>query len=163
MDGFRFSVDFDTEEHELSEEERGRVKEAVYTALRGAGFEEDSYVSYTFVSKDEMQELNLQHKGKDAPTDVLSFPQYDEEGFIAPDGEDVFLGDIVICPDKIAEQAQEFGHSFMRELTYISVHSALHLLGYDHIEAEDKLEMRKMEKKIMKELGELHDDLQRTS
>ncbi len=159
MNDFNFSIDFDDEKNQLSDKQKERVTEAVYTALKTAGFSEDSFVSYTLVSKETMQELNKNHKNKDYVTDVLSFPQYDEEGFMAIDGEDVFVGDIVICNDKLKEQAEEYGHSYMRELSYISVHSALHLLGYDHIEEDDKIEMRSMEKKVMAKLAEVYDDL----
>ncbi len=159
MNDFNFSIDFDDEKNQLSDKQKERVTEAVYTALQTAGFSEDSFVSYTLVSKETMQELNKNHKNKDYVTDVLSFPQYDEEGFMAIDGEDVFVGDIVICNDKLKEQAEEYGHSYMRELSYISVHSALHLLGYDHIEEDDKIEMRSMEKKVMAKLAEVYDDL----
>lgn len=159
MNKFKFYIDFDIDGFDAYPVDKDRVTEAVYTALESAEFEENSYLSYSFVSKEDMQELNREHKGKDSVTDVLSFPQYDEEGFVAVDEEDVFLGDIVICPERIAEQAEEYGHSFLRELTYISVHSALHLLGYDHIDPEDKLEMRAMEKKVMGRLSEVHDDL----
>ncbi len=159
MEKFNFYIDFDDEDFLLSDIEKERVTVAVQTALSMAGFVDDSFISYTLVSKEDMQELNKNHKNKDYVTDVLSFPQYDEEGFIAIDDEAVFIGDIVVCPDKLKEQASEFGHSYMRELTYISVHSALHLLGYDHIEEDDKKEMRSMEKQVMSKLKEVHDDL----
>ncbi len=159
MSDFNFSIDFDDENNELSDVQKDRVIEAVYTALKTAGFRDDSFVSYTLVSKETMQDLNKNHKNKDYVTDVLSFPQYDDEGFVAVDNQAVFIGDIVICNDKLKEQAEEYDHPYMRELSYISVHSALHLLGYDHIEEEDKIEMRSMEKKVMAKLKEVHDDL----
>ncbi len=159
MKDFKFDIDFDTGDFDLSQMEKIRIKEAVYISLTMAGFQADSFLSYTLVGKEMMQELNKAHKNKNYVTDVLSFPQYDDEGFVGIEGEDVFLGDIVICPERLKEQAEEYGHSYMRELIYISIHSTLHLLGYDHIEEEDKREMRDMEKKIIAELKEVHDDL----
>ncbi len=159
MKDFKFDIDFDAGDFDLSQIEEIRIKEAVYLSLVLTGFSEDSYLSYTLVGKEFMQELNKTHKNKNYVTDVLSFPQYDDEGFIGIEGEDIFLGDIVICPERLQEQAGKYGHSYMRELLYISVHSTLHLLGYDHIEEEDKREMREMEKKIMAKLKEVHDDL----
>ena len=102
-----------------------------------------------------------EYRGKDAPTDVLSFPalEYNEEYKLAqpitqdcydPEYNAVFLGDMVICDDKIREQAEEYGHSYERELSYLTVHSMYHLLGYDHETEELKRDMREKEEKILK-------------
>ena len=94
-------------------------------------------------------------------TDVLSFPllEYDEEGNILdeymdfnPDGE-MFLGDIVISLERAAEQAEEYGHSFEREVGFLTVHSMLHLFGYDHMTPEDEEEMFGYQEDILKEMG----------
>ena len=96
--------------------------------------------------------LNKEYRGVDRPTDVLSFPM-DEEGY-DNEGNPIFLlGDIVICLDVAENQAKDFGHSLEREMMYLICHSTLHLLGYDHIEEDDKLEMRSREKEVMKNLG----------
>lgn len=109
-------------------------------------------ISVTFVSTEEIHELNRVYRNNDSVTDVLSFPQY---GSVEEINKNMFvsLGDVVICPEQALLQADEFGHSAERELVYLFVHSVLHLLGYDHAEDEDKRKMRTQEEKIMSRLG----------
>ena len=106
-------------------------------------------ISVTFVDLDKIHELNKQYRGVDKPTDVLSFPQFDDLEEEIPEVCEICLGDVVICEQKAREQAEEFGHSFERELVYLFTHSVLHLLGYDHMTDEDKKEMRAREEEIM--------------
>lgn len=116
-------------------------------------------LSVTFVEPEEIHELNSEYRGVDRVTDVLSFPQYEPEDLTYyaenPDDtpEELMLGDVVICMAKAVEQAEEYGHSIERELIYLFTHSVLHLLGYDHEEAEDKKIMRSREEEIMEWLG----------
>lgn len=123
------------------------------------GLDEDLEISLSFVDKDEIHRLNKEYRGVDKPTDVLSFPIYESKEDLKetakdPDGFfELVLGDIVICMDIAKDQAEEFGHSLERELMYLSCHSILHLLGYDHIKEEDKKLMRSKEKIVMKNLG----------
>ena len=105
-------------------------------------------VSVSFVSNEEIRELNRDYRNVDSETDVLSFPMDDDDEF---DGV-IILGDIVLSTQRIIEQANEFGHSLEREMIYLTVHSMLHLLGYDHMTTSEKEEMRQREKEIMKEL-----------
>ncbi len=109
-------------------------------------------VSVTFVDEEEIHELNKQYRGVDRVTDVLSFPQFDDLDNIPEEGE-VCIGDVVICPEQALLQADDFGHSPERELVYLFVHSMFHLLGYDHMEDEDKAEMREKEELIMSKIG----------
>lgn len=110
-------------------------------------------ISVTFVSTEEIHELNRVYRDKDCVTDVLSFPQYEStEEMKAVEGV-LCIGDVVICPEQALLQADEFGHSGERELVYLFVHSVFHLLGYDHIEKEEKDEMRAQEEKIMSQIG----------
>ena len=94
-------------------------------------------VSVSFMSADEIQALNRDYRGKDAPTDVLSFPVNDALAI----GPGRPLGDIVICMDVARQQAEEYGHSLERELAFLVVHGVLHLLGYNHETLEDETEM----------------------
>ena len=110
-------------------------------------------ISVTFVDLDEIHELNKQYRGVDKPTDVLSFPQFDDLEEEIPEVCEICLGDVVICEQKAREQAEEFGHSFERELIYLFTHSVLHLLGYDHMEDDEKKAMREREEEIMKQIG----------
>ena len=114
-------------------------------------------ISVTFVNMEEIHELNKLHRGVDKPTDVLSFPQFEDVCEEAPEEGEICLGDVVICREKAAEQAEEFGHSFEREILYLFVHSVLHLLGYDHMEEGEKKVMRAREEKIMEHIDVLRD------
>ena len=124
------------------------------------GMEETKFaVSVSFVSLEEIHQLNRDYRSVDRPTDVLSFPQYGdldeirEEVAWCDEAAPLELGDVVICLDKAREQAAEYGHSQERELIYLFVHSVLHLLGYDHMEEEEKRSMRRREEEIMSWLG----------
>jgi len=110
-------------------------------------------ISVTFVSMEEIHELNNKYREVDSPTDVLSFPQFWDLTDDIPSFGPIELGDVIICKDKAEEQAKEFGHSFEREIIYLFTHSILHLLGYDHMEDDEKEVMRKREEEIMDYLG----------
>lgn len=114
--------------------------------------ESRSEISVTFVDGEEIRELNRDYRDTDRVTDVLSFPQFDDLNEIPEFGE-ICLGDVVICKDQAEKQAEEFGHSFEREIIYLFTHSILHLLGYDHMEEEEKKEMRAREEEVMEYLG----------
>ena len=111
----------------------------------------------------EIRRLNAEARGIDAVTDVLSFPSRDgirgralkkaDFPFEVDEEGNIFLGSIVICEKRAREQAEEYGHSYMRELHYLAVHGLWHLLGYDHMTEEDKPEMRAKEEKILSKLG----------
>ena len=139
------------------------VKKAVAATLSAEGVDEACAVEILLTDDAEIHEINREHRGVDRPTDVLSFPlnelrpgafdadlcEYDYER------ECLLLGDMVISMERCAAQAEEFGHSFAHEVTYLAVHSTLHLLGYDHEdEGEQKKQMRTREKEILKLLGE---------
>ena len=113
---------------------------------------ERAEISVTFVEAEEIRNLNREYRNTDKVTDVLSFPQFDDLNEI-PEFEEICLGDVVICKDRAMEQAEEFGHSFEREIIYLFTHSILHLLGYDHMEEEEKKEMRQREEEVMEHLG----------
>lgn len=133
------------------------VRRAVDATLSFEGYENDCEVSVTFTDNEHIHLLNEQYRGVDRPTDVLSFPLIDFSGDgdePAIDAPAVSLGDIVISLEKAAEQAVEFGHSFERETAFLTVHSMLHLLGYDHETGEeDELDMRARQTAIMEAMG----------
>lgn len=109
-------------------------------------------VSLTFVSSEQIRELNRDYRNVDRVTDVLSFPQYEDLNDIGPEGE-IPLGDVVICVSRALEQAEQFGHSAEREIVYLFIHSICHLLGYDHMTEEEKKEMRAKEEEVMEHIG----------
>ncbi|MFO3665624.1 rRNA maturation RNase YbeY [Anaerococcus sp. ENR0831] len=132
-----------------------KLKSVVKTVLETEGLPLEYEVSITFVDIDEIHKLNKEFRNVDRPTDVLSFPM-DEDFSI--EGVDTMLGDIVISMDIAKDQAKDFGHSLDREIMYLTAHSMLHLLGYDHMNEAEKTEMRAREKEVMKILGVFKND-----
>ena len=117
------------------------------------------YMSITLTEPEEIKRINLEFRNIDRATDVLSFPMFEKdeiEEIVSKQeedrGEDI-LGDIVISIEKVQEQAKEYGHSFERELAYMVVHGFYHLMGYDHMEENDKKKMRAKEETVLKKLG----------
>ena len=118
------------------------IRRAVLAVLTHEGFDKDCEVSVTFCDNAYIKELNSEYRGKDSPTDVLSFPMYDfasGDEFI-PEDELIPLGDIVISLERAEEQARELGNTFLEEVAFLTVHSMLHLLGYDHELGKDEEE-----------------------
>lgn len=124
------------------------IENAINKACEYLKLEDDYEVSVSLVCSDTIKKLNDKYRHIDSVTDVLSFPlDYEFDTPIK------MLGDIVINLDRVKEQAKEYGHSEERELSYLVVHSILHLVGYDHIEETDRKEMRAKEEEIMEYMG----------
>lgn len=122
------------------------------------------YISITLTTPEHIHEINKQYRNVDKETDVLSFPMFEKyeldnkiknQDF---EHEDV-LGDIVISIEKVKGQAEEYGHSFEREFSYMIVHGFYHLMGYDHIEEKDKIVMRPKEENVLNKLGIRRDEM----
>lgn len=136
-------------------------KRVVDTVLEYFGCPYDCEINLLFVNNDEIKEINNETRGIDAPTDVLSFPniEFEKEGnfdsfdesqdCFEPDTGELILGDIVLSVDKIISQANEYGHSILREYAFLICHSMLHLIGFDHIEEDDRKVMEKYQEDIM--------------
>ncbi len=135
-----------------------KMKNAGKRCLEEEGvYDKKVQVSVTFVDEEEIHFLNREHREVDRVTDVLSFPQFPNLESLKleiskRDGE-ICIGDVVICTEQALMQADDFGHSPEREIVYLFVHSLLHLLGYDHLEEDDKKIMRKKEEEIMIKVG----------
>jgi len=114
---------------------------------------ENCEVSITLTDNETIHALNKKYRGIDRATDVLSFALRESDEPQILNAEIETLGDIVISLEKAQTQAQEFGHSFLREVIFLEVHGLLHLLGYDHIEENDRIEMETEQKFIMEKLG----------
>ena len=123
---------------EVDFELKSIIRQAIKKTLEYEGFEYDSEVSVTLTDNGYIKKLNKEYRNKNSATDVLSFPMYDfyseETDFT---DEPVTLGDIVISLERAAAQAKEIGNSFIREVAFLTIHSTLHLLGYDHERGED--------------------------
>lgn len=130
------------------------VRRCCNAVLQMEKFEGPAEISVTFTDNKGIKELNRQYRNKDIETDVLSFPM-GENGVYDTDMETgaKILGDVVISMEKARDQAELFGHSLQREVGYLTAHSVLHLLGYDHMENLEKVRMREKEELIMEQLG----------
>ncbi len=115
-----------------------------------SAYDKHGELSVTFTDNAQIREVNLNTRGIDSETDVLSFPMF--EGVVDA-VEEISFGDILLSLEKAQEQAETYGHSFEREVAFLTVHSMLHLIGYDHIEEAEEAEMREKQRKIMKKLG----------
>lgn len=126
----------------------------------------EAEVSLLLTSDDEIHRLNLEYRGIDRPTDVLSFPQIEyeipadfsraeehESECFNPDTGELFLGDIIISLDKVKEQAENYGHGTRREYAFLVAHSMLHLLGYDHMTEDDEAAMEARQDLALRHLG----------
>lgn len=115
---------------------------------------EKLYINIVLTNPKNIKEINKQYRNIDKETDVLSFPMFEREELTKLENENPdILGDIVISIEKVEEQAKEYGHSFERELAYMAVHGFYHLMGYDHMEENDKKEMREKEENILEKLN----------
>ncbi len=142
------------DEHELLTSAQRELVEAILVhAAKEEDVEEPSELSVTFLTNDLIQEINRDWRGKDAPTDVISFA-FDEMGedemdFLLGEDEPRLLGDLVISVERCREQAADYGHSFERELGFLAIHGFLHLLGYDHMTPEDEAEMTARQEEVL--------------
>ena len=138
-----------------------QLRRAVLAALEGEGIDTPCIVEVCVTDDGGIHQTNLETRGVDRPTDVLSFPMFElkpgekpSPDWADPDTDKVFLGDMMISLERARAQAEEFGHSPEREVCYLAVHSTLHLLGYDHLdEGPQKRQMREREEAILEKLG----------
>lgn len=152
---------------EVTEQLTNKLENTIIFALKEEEVNVPCEVSLVFVDNEEIREINNENRGIDRATDVLSFPildypedkvykeVYKEEKFDETflDGEELVIGDIVLSLEKALEQSKEYEHSFEREASYLVVHSVLHLLGYDHMQEEEKKKMRVREEEILNKLN----------
>lgn len=132
------------------------IRRCCQAVLTTEKFGRDAEVSVSFVKNSEIKNLNKIYRNKDSVTDVLSFPLTSEDGTVEinPDTNAVQLGDIVISLETAVKQAQNYGHSLEREIGFLTVHSMLHLLGYDHETSQlDQRIMREKEESVLEKLG----------
>ena len=148
-------------EVETAPELEEALRRAVEGALAAEGVDVPCVVEICLTDDEGIHQTNLDMRGVDAPTDVLSFPMFELEPgekpqaeWADPDTDKVLLGDMMISLERARAQAAEYGHSLEREVCYLAVHSVLHLLGYDHLdEGPMKCQMRAREEAILGELG----------
>ena len=145
----------------VSDEIENIIRKAIELSLEKENFNVPSEISVTLLDNEGIREINKQHRNIDASTDVLSFPLVDiHEGKIISnlgdydlDEEKILLGDILISLEMVQEQAQEYGHSFERELACLTTHGLYHLIGYDHQDEESEKQMIGKQEEVLKEMG----------
>lgn len=155
------------EKIEMTEELENKIEDIIEYTLKEEGVNIPFEISIIFIDNEEIRKINKEQRDIDKATDVLSFPMLDyEDGkvfkemyldyefdFCDLNEGNLVLGDMALSLEKAAEQAEEYGHSFIREVMYLVVHSILHLLGYDHMDENDKVLMRKREEEILNKLN----------
>jgi len=142
------------DEHALLTDEQIQLVESILQyAAEAEAIEEPSELSVTFLTNAEIHDINREWRGKDAPTDVISFA-FDEMGeeemdFELDEDEPRLLGDLIISVERCREQAADYGHSFERELGFLAIHGFLHLLGYDHMTTEEEAVMTARQEEVL--------------
>jgi probable rRNA maturation factor len=139
----------------VAPETKELVCNVLLKAAEKMGLGDKTEVSFTFVDNQLIKQLNIQYRGVEAKTDVLSFAFAEgvESVPVKPPEEVHLLGEIVVSLEQAVEQAREYGHSADREVSYLAVHGFLHLLGYGHDQEEDARKMRELEEEILSSLG----------
>lgn len=127
------------------------LRSAICKTLEEEGFSSVAEVSVSLVSREEIRRLNRTFRGVDRETDVLSFPLEEEESLC---GSVTYLGDVIVCPFVIASQSGDFGTTYRQEFCLMVIHSVLHLLGWDHVDEEEKKRMFAKQEKILRSLEE---------
>lgn len=140
------------DDKEISEVLLKKIEKVIVACLEHEDYSDDYEVSLSFVTNDEIKDLNRDFRNIDKVTDVLSFPMLSDEDFDI-EYEEYSLGDIVISVDRAEQQAIEYGHSFEREICFLVCHSMFHLLGYDHMQEDEAKEMHAKENYVLDSLG----------
>ena len=150
------NIDFLDETGKVTDKDLELVEGLLQHAAKIEQVEDGTELSVTFVTNEAIHEINKEYRHKDAPTDVISFALEElgeGETAIIADGMPRILGDVIISIDRTREQAEEFGHSFERELGFLAVHGLLHVLGYDHMVPEDEKIMFGKQDEILESYG----------
>lgn len=136
----------------IPEDWTGKIERVAEICLQEEEIDPKAEIGLMFVDNEQIREMNKAYRDIDSATDVLSFPIYEADEAI-DDEEEILFGDIVISLERAAEQAEEYGHSLEREVMYLLVHGLLHLAGYDHMEDDEKKEMRQREEELLTVIG----------
>ena len=160
-----WEIDNSYSQNPFSFDAEALIAELAEEVLAEEGLEYEPELSVLFTDSEGIREINRENRGLDAPTDVLSFPMLEFEtpgdfSFLTEEDEvfdpitgELVLGDIVLNIDRVLSQAEEYGHSVRREFAFLTVHSLLHLCGYDHMEEEERLVMEEKQRTILDRLG----------
>ncbi|WP_373446149.1 rRNA maturation RNase YbeY [Salinicoccus bachuensis] len=147
------NVDFMDEDGFTDENQKDEIESLISYAYGHLDEKDHAEISISFVDEEEIKDINRDYRGKDTVTDVISFAMEDEDDNVIHEDAPRMLGDIIICTDRAKAQAEEYGHSYKRELMFLSLHGFLHLLGYDHMEVEEEKEMNRLQDEILDAFG----------
>ncbi|BAH17929.1 rRNA maturation RNase YbeY [Macrococcoides caseolyticum] len=147
------TVDFIDDNAQIDAKHLPEIERLLIFAAEQEGIDEEAEVAVSFVDENEIQAINKAYRNKDAVTDVISFALEEGEDDFEMSDEPRVLGDIIICVKRALEQAEEYGHSFERELGFLSLHGLLHLLGYDHMNESDEARMFGRQDEILNAFG----------
>lgn len=151
------NIDFINDDNFVNDAELKEISELLTFAYGHLEEEGDAEVSVSFVSNEEIQNINRDYRDKDSVTDVISFALEEDDMNIIHAEAPRTLGDIVISTDRAKEQAEDYGHSYRRELLFLALHGFLHLLGYDHMESDDEAVMNGKQEEILNAFGVTRD------
>ena len=157
METIMIKINNEQEKVVFSNENADLIEEIYLYMLKQEDLSDKAEVSLVLTDNEEIRLLNKEYRNIDSATDVLSFPIYEAKELELLKNkvseEEILLGDIVISMEKVTEQSEDYGHSFQRELMYLFVHGMLHLLGHDHLEEDEKREMRSREEGILEKFA----------
>lgn len=147
-------VEIEIKDVETRKIEEEIIKKVVSTVLEEEGIKHELDIYITLTNDEEIHKINKEYRDVDRPTDVLSFPMFEREEIDSlkqakEDDVEEILGDIIISIPRVISQAEEYGHSYERELAYLTTHGMLHLLGYDHMVDDEKAIMREHEEAVL--------------
>ena len=147
------TVDFIDEDNYTSQGERQEISRLLNFAFEKLESGSNAEISVSFVDSETIREINHQYRDKNEVTDVISFAMEDDELNLIHEDAPRTLGDIIISTERAEEQAGDYGHSYRRELLFLSLHGFLHLLGYDHMEEAEEKEMNRTQDEILEAFG----------
>lgn len=147
------TVDFIDEDNYTSQGEQQEISRLLNFAFEKLESASNAEISVSFVDSETIREINHQYRDKNAVTDVISFAMEDDEFNLIHEDAPRTLGDIIISTERAEEQAGDYGHSYRRELLFLSLHGFLHLLGYDHMEEAEEKEMNRTQDEILEAFG----------
>lgn len=151
------TVDFIDEEGYTSQDEQDEISRLLNFAYEKLESDSNAEISVSFVDNETIREINHQYRDKNEVTDVISFAMEDDEFNLIHEDAPRALGDIIISTGRAREQAEDYGHSYRRELLFLSLHGFLHLLGYDHMEEAEEKEMNRVQDEVLHAFGVTRD------
>lgn len=152
------TIDFIDDDGYTSYDEQNEINRLLNFAYEKLESGLNAEISVSFTDSDSIRHINHQYRDKNDVTDVISFAMEDDEFNLIHEDAPRTLGDIIICTDRAKEQAEDYGHSYRRELLFLSLHGFLHLLGYDHMEEMDEKEMNRTQDDILDAFGVTRDE-----